>query len=92
MLLGCKLSLAMVSTSVRVRSSDRLPSLGTSVVVVVFVVMRVEVEVVEVLIGAFELSPLAQAVIPTTRPMLLMMKRFTPVRLCVHKLLVAERS
>ncbi len=91
MLLGCKLPLAMVSTSVRVRSSDRLPSLGTSVVVVVFVVMRVEVEVAEVLIGAFGLSPLAQAVIPTTR-LMLMMKRFTPVRLCVYKLLVAERS
>ena len=39
MLFGCKLSLAMVSSSVRLRSSDLLPSGGTSVVAVVVVVV-----------------------------------------------------
>ena len=89
MLFGCKLSLAMVSNSVRVRSSDLLPSGGTSVVVVVgvgAVVVEVEVEM-----GALELSPLLQAASPTTRQML-MINRFTPVRLCIHEHYVAEST
>jgi len=80
MLLGCKLSLAIVSTSERIRSSDRLPSEGTSVEVVEVVVFWVEVEGGEVSIGAFELAPLAQAASPTTRQTR-MIKRFTPARL-----------
>ena len=71
----------MVSTSVSVRSSDRLPSGGTSdVAVVVVVVFWVEVEGGEVSIGAFELALLAQAASPIAR-LILMIKRFTPVRL-----------
>ena len=81
MLFGCKLSLAMVSNSVRLRSSDRLPSGGTSVVVVVFgFVVRVVGDAVEEAMGAFGLSRLAQAASPMTR-LTLMIKRFTPVRL-----------
>ena len=80
MLFGCKLSLAIVSNSVRLRSSDRLPSGGTSVEVVEVVVFWVEVDGAEVSIGAFGLSPLAQAASPITR-LILMIKRFTPARL-----------
>ena len=84
MLLGCKLSLAMVSTSERIRSSDRLPSGGTSVVAVGKVVFEVEVEgavvLADVSAGAFDISPLAQATSPITMLMLLI-KRFTPARL-----------
>ena len=84
MLFGCKLSLAMVSTSVSVRSSDRLPSGGTSVVAVVVVVgLGVDVAAdigVDVAAGALELSPLAQAASPMTR-LTLIIKRFTPARL-----------
>ena len=85
MLFGCKLSLAMVSNSVRVRSSDLLPSGGTSVVVVVLEV-GVDVEMV-----VLEPSPLLQAASPTTRQML-MIDRFTPVRLCIHEHYVAEST
>jgi hypothetical protein len=46
MLFGCKLPLAMVSNSVRLRSSDLLPSGGTSVVAVV-----VGIAVVGVVVG-----------------------------------------
>lgn len=74
MLFGCKLSLAMLSTSVSVRSSDRLPSGGTSVEVVELG------NDVDVAAGALELSPLAQAASPMTR-LTLMIKRFTPARL-----------
>ena len=82
MLFGCKLSLAMESNSVSVRSSDRLPSGGTRVVVVTATVVSVVVvttsvgEVVEV--AVFWL--LVQAVSPTTRQTL-MARCFTPVRL-----------
>ena len=85
MLFGCKLSLAMVSTSERIRSSDRLPSEGTSVVAVV-VVLVFGVEVVgavvpaDVSAGAFDDSPFAQAASPRTM-LMLMIKRFTPARL-----------
>ena len=79
MLFGCKLSLAMVSTSVSVRSSDRLPSGGTSVEVVGLG------NDVDVAAGALELSPLAQATSPMTR-LTLMIKRFTPARLGVFGL------
>ena len=92
-LFGCKLSLAMVSNSERVRSSDLLPSGGTSVVVVVLEVgvdAGVEVEVeVEVEMVVLEPLPLLQAAIPTTRQML-MINRFTPVRLCIHEPIVAK--
>ena len=91
MLFGCKLLLAMVSNSERVRSSDLLPSGGKSVVVVVLEVgvdagvdAGVEVEMV-----ALEPLPLLQAAIPTTRQML-MINRFTPVRLCIHEPIVAK--
>ena len=84
MLLGCKLSLAIVSTSERIRSSDRLPSEGTSVVLVfgVEVVGAVALADVsaDVSAGAFEVSPLAQATSPITM-LMLMIKRFTPARL-----------
>ena len=74
MLFGCKLSLAMVSTSVSVRSSDRLPSGGTSVEVVGLG------NDVDVAAGALVFSPLAQAASQMTR-LTLMIKRFTPARL-----------
>ena len=80
MLFGCKLSLAMVSTSVSVRSSDRLPSEGTSVVVAGVVVFEVEVEEAESSIGTFVISLLVQAASPRIRQTL-MNKRFTPARL-----------
>lgn len=81
MLFGCKLSLAMVSTSERIRSSDRLPSEGTSVVaVVVVLVFGVEVVGADVSAGAFDDSPFAQAASPRTM-LMLMIKRFTPARL-----------
>ena len=83
----------MVSNSERVRSSDLLPSGGTSVVVVVLEVgvdAGVEVEVeVEVEMVVLEPLPLLQAAIPTTRQML-MINRFTPVRLCIHEPIVAK--
>jgi hypothetical protein len=85
MLFGCKLSLAMVSNSVRLRSSDRLPSGGTSDVVVVVVVgLGVDIDVV---VGALEPSP--QAASPTTR-LTLIARSFTPVRLCVRESFVAR--
>ena len=84
MIFGCKLLLAIVSNSVRLRSSDRLPSGGTSDVAVVVVVgLGIDVAAdigVDVAAGALELSPLAQAASPMTR-LTLMIKRFTPARL-----------
>ena len=80
MLLGCKLSLAIVSTSERIRSSDRLPSEGTSVVLVFGVEVVGAVALADVSAGAFDVSPLAQATSPITM-LLLMIKRFTPARL-----------
>ena len=91
MLFGCKLSLAMVSNSVRLRSSDRLPSGGTSVVAVVVVVFGVEVVAADLSAGAFNVSPLAQATSPITM-LMLMIKPFTPVRLCVLEQHVAQST
>ena len=79
MLFGCKLSFAMVSNSESVRSSDLLPSGGTSVVVVtvVSVVVTASIDVVvEVRISSF----VAQATSPITM-LMLMARCFTPVRL-----------
>ena len=79
MLFGCKLSFAMVSNSESVRSSDLLPSGGTSVVVVtvVSVVVTASIDVVvEVRISSF----VAQAASPITM-LMLMARCFTPVRL-----------
>ena len=73
-----------MSTSERIRSSDRLPSEGTSVVLVFGVeVVGADVSVdvsVDVSAGAFDDSPLAQAASPRTM-LMLMIKRFTPARL-----------
>ena len=80
MLLGCKLSLAIVSTSERIRSSDRLPSEGTSVVLVFGVEVVGAVALADVSAGAFDVSPLAQATSPIAM-LMLMIKRFTPARL-----------
>ena len=80
MLLGCKLSLAIVSTSERIRSSDRLPSEGTSVVLVFGVEVVGAVALADVSAGAFDVSPLEQATSPITM-LMLMIKRFTPARL-----------
>jgi hypothetical protein len=80
MLFGCKLSFAIVSKSVRVRSSDRLPSGGTSVVVVTGVSVVVVATAVDVVVEVRISSSLAQAASPITM-LMLMIKRFTPARL-----------
>lgn len=81
MLFGCKLSLAMVSISVSLRSSDCLPSGGTSVVAVaVVVVFGAVVDGAIVTSGALNVSPLAQAASPKTM-LILISKRFTSARL-----------
>ena len=89
MLFGCKLSLAIVSNSVRVRSSDRLPSGGTSVVAVVVAVgLGIDVAAdigVDVEMGGLEPAPFAQAMSPTAKHTLIT-RRFTPARLCVFGL------
>jgi hypothetical protein len=93
MLFGCKLSLAMVSNSVRIRSSDRLPSEGTSVEVVelgIDVDADVDVDAdTDTAEGTLGSSP--QAANPTTR-LTVMINRFTPVRLCVHEQFVAQST
>jgi hypothetical protein len=80
MLFGCKLSFAIVSNNVSVRSSDRLPSWGTRVVVVTGVSVVVVTTSVGVVVEVAVFWSLVQAASPT-RKHTLMARCFTPVRL-----------
>ena len=80
MLFGCKLSFAMVSNSESVRSSDRLPSGGTSVVVVTVVSVVVVTASIDVVVEVRTSSFVAQPTSPITM-LMLMARCFTPVRL-----------
>ena len=87
----------MVSNSVRIRSSDRLPSEGTSVEVVelgIDVDADADVDAdtdTDTDTAEGSLGPSPQAANPTTR-LTVMINRFTPVRLCVHEQFVAQST